>query len=560
MIKVLFALFLSGVALAAPEKKPGFDWTEAKLIAIQDRGRTKPLETFAQESVLYMTGKRSYKKLPAIQVIFGWMIAFEEDWEQEPFIRVDYAPLKTAIGLDTNRNFFTPEEIRTNLAFQKLVSEIRVKQRDEESLSELDKKALDLQGKRGLIEAVVTGQALTIFPNSESKDAKWFSLADLAEPRNPIPRDKIEKVSRSIKQMLSGYIDGNAAEWNQSVAELSSTIRSEMAGEHYPSRASLLTESRYNSVHPFRWAWIFYLMGAIFLTLKLVSNSRWAQILGLAGVGAGFLTHIYGFYLRMAISGRPPVTNMYESVIWVSWGCVLFAGLVWLRYRNDTILLASSIFSVVGLVLADNLPSVLDGSIQPLEPVLRSNFWLTIHVLTITLSYAAFAVGLCLGNVVIGNYLFRPNRTEMIQEYTLYMYRAVQIGVLLLAAGTILGGVWADYSWGRFWGWDPKEVWALVALLLYLAVLHGRFTGWLRGFGFAAATVIAFLGVLMAWYGVNFVLGVGLHSYGFGTGGMLYVTLYVLAQLAFIAVAYVRFKKSSGGNKPDNRIFPKGTV
>ena len=100
-----------------------------------------------------------------------------------------------------------------------------------------------------------------------------------------------------------------------------------------------------------------------------------------------------------------------------------------------------------------------------------------------------------------------------------FIYRTMQVGVLLIAAGTILGGVWADYSWGRFWGWDPKEVWALITLLVYLIPLHGRFAGWVNTFGLVVASVVCFLSVVMAWYGVNFVLGVGLHSYGFVEGG-----------------------------------------
>jgi ABC-type transport system involved in cytochrome c biogenesis permease subunit len=291
------------------------------------------------------------------------------------------------------------------------------------------------------------------------------------------------------------------------------------------------------------------------LTAFLVTQKAAFRWIGVSGLVAGFLIHTAGFILRMVVSGRPPVTNMYESVIWVSWGCVLFAGIIGWAYKKAIIPASASVFAIVALVLADSLPSVLDPSIQPLEPVLRSNFWLTIHVLTITLSYAAFALSLCLGNVVLGNFLFRPGKTEVIQYSSLYMYRAMQIGVVLLLAGTILGGVWADYSWGRFWGWDPKEVWAAIALLLYLAVLHGRFAGWLLGFGFAACTVLSFLGVLMAWYGVNFVLGAGLHSYGFGTGGTGYVLCYVVAQVAFIALAYRRYSQS-GGRKKRAAIFP----
>ena len=110
-----------------------------------------------------------------------------------------------------------------------------------------------------------------------------------------------------------------------------------------------------------------------------------------------------------------------------------------------------------------------------------------------------------------------------------FIYRAMQVGVLLIAAGTILGGVWADYSWGRFWGWDPKEVWALITLLVYLIPLHGRFAGWVSTFGLVAASVVCFLSVIMAWYGVNFVLGVGLHSYGFVEGGSQGIMLVILS-------------------------------
>ena len=125
-----------------------------------------------------------------------------------------------------------------------------------------------------------------------------------------------------------------------------------------------------------------------------------------------------------------------------------------------------------------------------------------------------------------------------------WLYRVLQLGVLLLAAGTILGGVWANYSWGRFWGWDPKETWALIALLCYITTLHGRLAGWWSEFGLVVASVVCFLAVLMAWYGVNFVLGKGLHSYGFGIGGETYVGTFVVADLLFVAFAIWRYRSS----------------
>jgi ABC-type transport system involved in cytochrome c biogenesis permease subunit len=165
-------------------------------------------------------------------------------------------------------------------------------------------------------------------------------------------------------------------------------------------------------------------------------------------------------------------------------------------------------------------------------------------VLTITLGYAAFALTLGLGNVVLFQFLKRNPKKDQVIALNHLNYRAMQFGVVLLAAGTILGGVWADYSWGRFWGWDPKEVWALIALLGYLTVLHARYTGWFGAFGFAAWSVVSFSLVVMAWYGVNFVLGVGLHSYGVSSGGGFWVGSFVLAQLAFTGwVAFVHNRK-----------------
>jgi cytochrome c biogenesis factor len=124
----------------------------------------------------------------------------------------------------------------------------------------------------------------------------------------------------------------------------------------------------------------------------------------------------------------------------------------------------------------------------------------------------------------------------------------MQFGVVLIAAGTILGGIWADYSWGRFWGWDPKEVWALIVLLCYVAILHGRLTGWIGQFAYAAWSVVAFLSVLMAWYGVNFILGVGLHSYGFSTGGFTAVMTFVAVQGAY--VGFVALRRGAEAKKP----------
>lgn len=550
-------ILVSSVSFSSVEKRDGFSWKSVESWAIQDRGRVKPYDTFARESVLYITGKSSWKGLTASEVTFGWLVAFDKDWDGEEFIRVDYKPLKEALRLDVKRQYFRPIEIRSVEGLDKMVSDAVQKQNRKERLSDLEKKAIELDNKKNLLEAIVGGSALVILPNPQGTDAAWFPLSALTDggslPYNSEARDQF---AFALRKMVDAFLSKKAVEWNAGALEVEGLLRKELGQGQYPAASSLNLEIHYNRMRPFRWAWIIYLVALVALVVSIVGKNEGMRKVGTAFLFAGFLMHTYGFVLRCWIAGRPPVTNMYESVVWVTWGSILFSLLIWAGYRNIIIPTASLVFSIAGLVLADYLPSVLDPGIHPLVPVLRSNFWLTIHVLCITLSYAGFAVATCLGNLNLGLYIFKPHKTEAVQQNIMFMYRAMQIGVILLAAGTILGGIWADYSWGRFWGWDPKEVWALIALLFYIAVLHGRFTGWLKGFGFVAATVLSFLGVVMAWYGVNFVLGVGLHSYGFGSGGLSYVITYLVLQVVFVVVSYVKYLKAG---KPGNQYIAPRT-
>ena len=232
---------------------------------------------------------------------------------------------------------------------------------------------------------------------------------------------------------------------------------------------------------------------------------------------------------------------------------------------------------VGGLVLLlSNLQAadaqIVSENFSPLQPVLRSNFWLTIHVLTIVASYGAGGLALGLGNISICYYIFGKYRApagnveggafrppEQCASLAQYCYRSIQVAVLLLAIGTILGGLWADVSWGRFWGWDPKEVWALISLLIYLAFLHARFAGWLNNFGMVAGTIAGFSMIMMSWVGVNFGLplladtdnvSVGLHSYGAGenaASAIFSVVLVVAINWILLGIAWGRYKAGIAG-------------
>jgi ABC-type transport system involved in cytochrome c biogenesis permease subunit len=355
-------------------------------------------------------------------------------------------------------------------------------------------------------------------------------------------------VLESFAEVLKGYDEKDSEKFLTGSQNLSQ-ILAQIGGKDYADPGKMSLEVQFNALKPFRLAWIIYLVAALFISLSLIFKSpkiyNWIYIPGfcLFLLGVGMST--YGFVLRCLIAGRPPVSNMYESLIWVTFMMTVFALIFELIFKVRLFVLAGSILAWVGFTLADNIPTVLSPSIEPIEPVLRSNFWLTIHVLTITSGYAAFLLSLGIGHVCLWFLWFRFGQKETVQKLTKLLYRVVQVGVVLLAAGTILGGVWANYSWGRFWGWDPKETWALIALLGYVAILHGRLAGWLKELGFTIGVMSAFLGVLMAWYGVNFILGVGLHSYGFSTGGLPFVITFVTLEIILMTVVGLKVKKTA---------------
>ena len=255
---------------------------------------------------------------------------------------------------------------------------------------------------------------------------------------------------------------------------------------------------------------------------------------------AGFLLATAGFAARMALAQRAPVTNMYESILWAAWGALLFAMIFEARKRSGVPFLSGLPVAAAGFLLAESQPALFNAAIHPLPPVLRQNFWLATHVTTITLGYAALAFAMGLGHWVLWK---RWRGASGEADLMSVLYGGLQIGLVLLGAGTVLGGFWAYQAWGRFWGWDPKETWALITLLCYAALLHGRRAGWWGGFGLAVGAVLAFQCVIAAWYGVNFLLGQGLHSYGWGSGGAGGAALFAALEAVFLVVTTAGSRK-----------------
>ena len=346
-------------------------------------------------------------------------------------------------------------------------------------------------------------------------------------------------MTEHLRGTVSAYLAGDAYNFALHGRELRDSLRS-LNPALYPSDSALGLEYTYNHLGAFPRAASLYLIGLIALAVAGGRKASWAtpvRWLGLLASAGGLVFHTTGLVMRCIVAGRPPVTNMYESMIWVSFVVTVLGFIFYARYRGLTYLLAALPVSAFTLFLTQQVPAALPENIDPLVPVLRDNFWLSTHVLTITASYGAFALGMGFAHIVLFRYLMNPVEARADQVLHFWLYRVLQLGVLMIAIGTILGGVWANYSWGRFWGWDPKETWAFITLLCYIVALHGRIAGWWGQFGLAVAGVLCFAAVVMAWYGVNFVLGKGLHSYGKGIGGEGYVAAILVADMIFLAAA-----------------------
>jgi len=525
-----------GLVLALAPPARAVDTHALEAIPVQEGGRKKPYLVFAQESLLAMSGKTSVtidgRKRTAIDVVTAiWLDP--SAWGGQPLILINNLELKKLAGFDETRKLFSHDELANSPGFTAALrkAQAAVQKIPGGKLTGIDKQAGDAGQRLAEFEALRNGSLVRIVANPAGEQAPWMTL----DPADPLAHN-----------LATAHKSGETEPFSVAAEALKSTLAAR-ASAFQPPAWKIELENRYQKAHPFRLAWIFYLAAGITLALTSLRGRRAGYLLGWLLAGTGFALQLGGLVCRIVIAGRPPVTNMYESIVWVAFGTIFFALVFEAIFRSRYFLLGAIPVAVISLILADSQPLALDSSIQPLVAVLQSNFWLSTHVTTITLSYAAFALALGVGHIALGKVIFGREPSTAL---TNYIYRALQVGVLLLAIGTILGGVWANYSWGRFWDWDPKETWALTALLVYLFILHGRIAGKWGGFGLAVGSVLGFQSIVMAWYGVNFVLGVGLHSYGFGAGGFGIAITYVAVELAFVALAIFRHRSVSRRGGP----------
>jgi ABC-type transport system involved in cytochrome c biogenesis permease subunit len=335
--------------------------------------------------------------------------------------------------------------------------------------------------------------------------------------------------------LATAYHAGKPAEFNRALKE-----HQEWLGQHYPRVVSKAKwEHFFNRFAPFLKAMFLYLAAFLLAcTFWLLPTKTWLRRSAVSLIGLGLVIHTAGLIFRMVLEGRPPVTNLYSSAIFIGWAAVIL-GLVLERFYRDAIgAVTAASLGFVTLVIAHNL-AVGGDTMEMLRAVLDTNFWLATHVVTVTLGYAATFVAGFLAII----YIVRGALTPSLQSITAKSLARMVYGIVCFATlfsfiGTVLGGIWADQSWGRFWGWDPKENGALLIVIWNAIFLHARWGKLLPERLLMALPVFGNVVTSFSWFGVN-MLGVGLHSYGFMDKAFKWLLAFDVSQVLIIAIAFI---------------------
>jgi ABC-type transport system involved in cytochrome c biogenesis permease subunit len=363
-----------------------------------------------------------------------------------------------------------------------------------------------------------------------SDPSKWMSAG--AAWRASLTEGRVNPAVVFYLQLGAAWRDGQPEVFNASVQEKRSRLE-----ETIPTRlAKADVEALFNRAQPFYSSSIIYVMAFL---LAVFSWLRWPDALGRAAfwlTAIAFITSTAGIVVRMWLEGRPPVTNLYSSALFVGWGAVGLCLILEAKYRNAIGSVAAGLIGFSSLVVAHHL-SLSGDTLEMMRAVLDSNFWLATHVVTIALGYSAMFLAGFLGLI----YVVRGVFTKSLDAATASSLARMVYGVICFATffsfiGTVLGGIWADQSWGRFWGWDPKENGALIIVLWCALVLHARWGGQIKARGLMVLAIFGNIVTAWSWFGVN-MLGVGLHSYGFMDSAFWSLLFFGGSQLAVMAIA-----------------------
>lgn len=554
---ILFCLvYVIAHAMPHPTSK-AYDLETFGRLPLLYEGRAQPFDSLARNALKILRGQESalqveekdHDKIETKVKPVPWLLdvlsnrKIARDYK---IFSIDHPDLKNLFGLSEKEKYFSandlaiPEEdIRSpddispkfrSFAKQELKAEDQERDR-ERGLSDYQHALLQL-GQRIMLyrRLVAYYDTLQVIPPATGKD--WINLSQLGQ----MARDtgQSDKYGRALVRAISAYGAQNADEFNSQVAQAE-----RISDQRVPDSATKTAfEEWFNHFDPFMLAMVFYIGVFLFAAISWMGFSKPMSRASLWILGLALLVHSFGLIARIYISGRPPVTNLASASIFVGWGIVVLAMGLELIYRNGIGAVLAAVAGFPTLVIAQRLS--LDGdTMKVLQAVLDTNIWLATHVVCITLGYAAtFLAGLIgCAYVIIG--VFTPKLdNDLKKTMARMMYGIICFALLLSFVGTILGGIWADQSWGRFWGWDPKENGAIMIVLANAIFLHARWGGIVRERGMASLAI--FGNIITAWsfFGTNR-LGVGLHSYGFMASAVTNLMLFIGSQVALILFCWL---------------------
>jgi len=535
-LSLLFSVTPSKAAELDPAIKTilSFDKAHAEKfgeLIIQDtQGRMKPMNTLATEILAKMYRGSSLKigtnKLTADQVILGMMIR-PDIYRDVKMIRTNDPKVNEIIGAASDAKYVSFSQFfqdPVGMRGYKLAQTIDEATRKEpKNRNKLDKAALKIDEKVNVAYMVFTGSLLKMWPLAGDPSNKWFATIEALKTFPPKESEELRAIAVEYFTSIDTSLKNN--DWSKSDSALAKIAKYQKVNGAavYPTENRINAEIFYNKSNVFEILWpLYFVVGFVLLVLSFMQiiypklKMKLVTRISLSLLGLFFIAHTMGLALRWYISGHAPWSNGFESMTYIAWATVL-AGFIFSK-RSPITLASTSILA--GLILFVAHLSWMNPQVTNLVPVLNS-YWLSIHVSMITASYGFLGLGALLGFITILLFIVKTDKNEFqitnsIKELNAINEMSLMIGLVLLTVGNFLGGVWANESWGRYWGWDPKETWALVTILVYAVVVHLRFIKSIYSeFNYAVISLLSFTSVLMTYFGVNYYLA-GMHSYAKG--------------------------------------------
>jgi cytochrome c-type biogenesis protein CcsB len=553
IVALLFGLFL-GLNVNANNTYNSDHVSEfGKLLIQTSKGRVEPVNTLASEILRKVAKKNNWEGLPPTQVFLDMQVN-QQKWANEAIIKVANPELRKI--LNANGSFVSYNSLVDQTTGKYKLSELvnAAYQKKPNERNKFDKEIINVDERANIMMEVFSGNFLTVFPVPGDDNHNWVSLAEAS-----LLGTEGEEFARGIIENYFGAVaQSNWAEAKSLLQRIGSYQQTEGA-KIIPAKTKVTLEVFYNDANIFnKLSKTFMLLGLLMLGLNLstifkptfkASKIKKASVIIIFVL---FLIQSAGLGIRWYISGHAPWSNGYESMIFISWATCL-AGLIFAN-RSEITLSVTTILAGLTLLVAGF--SWMSPEITPLVPVLKS-YWLIVHVAIITSSYGFLGVGALLGLLnlilIISRNKANSQRVNLtLKELANIIDIALLIGLILLTLGSFLGGVWANESWGRYWGWDPKETWALVTILVYTFISHmHKIPGFKGEFALSTSALVGFSSVLMTYFGVNYYLS-GLHSYAQGEPAPVPVGVYVAVVVVFILIGWAFIKNNA--TKADKKV------